>query len=352
MSSYLTTAQLEAMRKARIKNELLVGIKHLSVQLSMEYKNDVECYKCSNMVSTIFVEDQGVSGYDDDNEVDISSIQRDDDIKIDHEELDFSDLLQTIHKESSLETELNDWIKKADCRVILRKKDEEDRIRLLSILSEVVQDNSLDIEDKIKNVKMRVEAYLNSSYTPTQAEQQAISEEYFEYVALCQMLDVTPREKYPYRIHLEIDRMKAVLEKRANDEYIMETIHEIMSDLGCSNAEDAILDHVIGSKFKVDGHEVCDVFVGRDGAGIMFEPIVDASDKNVSNTERKSDIEHVCSLYKEIEDRAFERGILLNRVYLEPLSVQDCCTEEKVTSAKKKKKKSISQKLKMIGQED
>lgn len=93
------------------------------------------------------------------------------------------------------------------------------------------------------------------------------------------------------------------------------------------------------------------MFVGSDGSGIMFEPIVEISRNNVSTATIETDIGHVCSLYKEVEDRAFERGIVLNRVYLEPLTAQECCTEEKVSAQKKKKRKSISQKLKAIRQE-
>lgn len=352
MSSYYTTAQLEAMRKAKLKADLLAGIERLSVQLKQEYKNDVECCRSSNIVTSIFAEDEVLSGYDDDNEVDASNIYL---INVDdsceHEKLDFSALLAVAPKENILVTELNEWIEKADQRVILRKNDEEDRIRLLKILSEIVQDTSLDIEDKIKAVRMRVTAYIDSSYIPTETELREISEDYFEYVALCQMLDITPREKYPYRVRLEIARMKTVLEKRAQDEYIMETIQEIMTELGCNMREEAVLDHVNGRRFKVDGHEVCDVFVGSDGSGIMFEPIVETSNNNVSTVNIETDIGHVCSLYKKLEDRAFERGIVLNRVYLEPLTAQECCSEEKVSAQKKKKRKSISQKLKAIGQE-
>lgn len=352
MSSYYTTAQLEAMRKAKLKADLLAGIERLSVQLKQEYKNDVECCKGANIVTSVFAEDEVISGYDDENVVDSCNIYvSESEVSYEHEELDFSVLLSVVPKENILVSELNEWLAKADKRVILRKKDEEDRIRLLEVLGEIVQNEAMDIEDKIKAVRMRVSAYIDSSYIPTESEMDVISEEYFEYVALCQMLDVTPREKFPYRVRIEIERMKAVLEKRAQEEYVMETIQEIMTELGCSMRDEAVLDHVNGRRFKVNNHEICDVFVGSDGSGIMFEPIVDTSNKNTSNANIQSDIGHVCSLYKELEDRAFERGIVLNRVYLEPLTAQECCTEEKVSAQKKKKRKSISQKLKAIGQE-
>lgn len=352
MSSYYTTAQLEAMRKAKLKADLTAGIERLSTQLRQEYRNDIECCKSSNIYASIFAEDEVVSGYDDENVVDASNIYLNDVEEIkEHEELDFSVLLAVVPRENILVAELDEWLDKAEQRVILRKKDEEDRIRLLKVLGEIVQDASLDIEDKIKAVKMRVTAYIDSSYIPTDTELNEISEDYFEYVALCQMLDITPREKYPYRVRLEVARMKAVLEKRAQDEYIMETIQEIMTELGCNMRDEAVLDHVSGRRFRVDGHEICDVFVGSDGSGIMFEPIVENTDKNTSTANIENDISHVCSLYKELEDRAFERGIVLNRVYLEPLTAQECCTEEKVSAQKKKKRKSISQKLKAIGQE-
>ena len=68
--------------------------------------------------------------------------------------------------------------------------------------------------------------------------------------------------------------------------------------MGCQIKEDAILDHTLGQVFSVAGHPLCDVFVGNDGSGIMFEPI---GQSRGGSLEKKRQIEasanHVCSLY-------------------------------------------------------
>lgn len=353
MSSYYTTAQLEAMRKEKLKADLLSGIEKLATQLRTEYKNDVESCKSQNIVNSIFMEDEEISGCEEINVVDINFVNSSfASYNAEHDELDFSKLLIVNDIDNPLETELNAWISKIDNRIIFSEKDEQDRSRLMEVLGKIISDGQLDIEDKIKAVRMRVDAYLQGAYVLTDNDKNELTNEYFEYVALCQMLDLTPNEKYPYRIKKEITRMKNVLEKRTQDEYIMETVQNIMTELGCNLKEEAILDHVMGHKFSINRHEICDIFVGNDGSGIMFEPIVEANTKRtIEQRKIESDIGYVCSLYKELEDKAFEAGVILNRVYLETIDVQQCCSEEKVSVQKSKRKKSISQKLKMISQE-
>ena len=97
----------------------------------------------------------------------------------------------------------------------------------------------MDIEDKIRSIKMRVMSYLQGKQVLTVDEINKIRDRYYEYVALCQFLELTPTENTPYRVEQEIERMKAVVEKRKQTEYIMQVIQSIMEKMGCQIKEDA-----------------------------------------------------------------------------------------------------------------
>ena len=66
MSSYYTTAQLEAMRKARLKQDLADTIQRLKEQLQIKHENTVKVNSGSNIETTVVITDDAVSGSDED----------------------------------------------------------------------------------------------------------------------------------------------------------------------------------------------------------------------------------------------------------------------------------------------
>lgn len=356
MSSYYTTAELEAMRKAQLRKELDDSIMRLKEQLREEHTNSVQTTAGENIKQSVFVSDDSVSGYSTEsietgpvflNEKDKSTVQR--------EVLDLSDLL--ISKDTrptKLELELESWITKAYERPIITETDERDRARIVAELAKIVA-SSADIEDKIKSVKMRVKSYLQGATAVTDSEKEKMEERYYEYCALCEMLDISPDEKLPYRIEKEAARMKALLERRKQDEYVMAVIEEIMGELGCHAKNSAVLDHTEGQIYSVDGHPLCDVFIGNDGSGIMFEPV---GETKKCSLERKRQIENsansICSLYSTLEERAAEQGVILNRVYAEPAHIDEMCVQEDVaeSTARKKQRKATVQKQRVLNAEE
>lgn len=352
MSSSYSVAELEAMRKAKVLAELNEGIEKLKLRLQTSSNNDIEEIKRGNYAISVFSDEEVFERKVEANAVNEEDINSSFNLDTEYrEEIDFSKLLFAVARENVLLVDLKEWINKVENRGIYRKKDEVDRARLLKALEMIIQDQQMDVEEKIQGVKMRVESYLSHAYELTVAEQDEINRDYLHYVALCQMLDITPREKYPYRVRCEIDRMQSVLEKRAQNEYIMETIQDILTDMGCTLKGEAILDHVQGMTFSVNGNEICDVFVGNDGNGLMFEPIVQTKKESLTANDIQNDIGHVCSLYKEMEDRAFDKDIVFKHIYMDSVDAKQCCREERVTTQKKNKKKSISHKLKTLSQE-
>ena len=351
MSSYYTAAQLEAMRKEKIRKELADSIQRLSIQLQEKHENSVHISNSGNVEISVFVTDDTTSGSGENLSVAKESLTQSANIERTQQDgLDFSGLLISKHRVSKLEEELNSWIERIGERPIIIQSDEDARKRLKQELQRILN-QSVDIEDKIRSIKMRVMSYLQGKQVLTVDEINKIRDRYYEYVALCQFLDLTPTETTPYRVEQEIVRMATVVEKRKQTEYIMQVIQSIMEKMGCQVKEDAILDHTMGQVFSVEGHPLCDVFVGNDGSGIMFEPI---GRSRGGSLEKKRQIEasanHVCSLYAELEQQAAEMGVILSRVYLDPANVDTMCIQEDVSAQKseKKQRKGSVQKLKAM----
>ncbi len=356
MSSYYTTAQLEEMRKARLKQELDDSIQKLKEQLKVEYANNVQMNTSSNIEMSVFMTDDSTGGYNKSAVVSGDMLLGENkQSEISRDALDFSDLLFSAHKKPiKLELELDSWIKKVDERQIVSEKDEKDRTRLLAELAKTIQASAIDIEDKIRSVKMRVTSYLQGAARITKEDEEKMKSTYFEYCALCEMLEVKPTERLPYRVEKEVARITSVLEKRRQDEYVMGVIEEIMEDLGCHARNDAVLDHTVGQMYSVDGHPLCDVFIGNDGSGIMFEPVGESKGGSLEKQRQiESSANSICSLYATLEERVAEKGVILNRVYIEPAHIGEMCVQTDISerSVRKKQRKGTTQKQRALNSE-
>ncbi len=165
---------------------------------------------------------------------------------------------------------------------------------------------------------------------------------YLEYLALCELLREEPAEMLPSRMEEEVERMTGLLSKRREDEYVMAVIDEVMEELGCHPEEGAVLDHTEGQLYSVDGQPLCDVFVGNDGRGIMFEPVGGERADSLEKRRRLEEgVDKVCSLYSKVEQKALEKGVILSRVYMDPPEVDKMClrSDIKKTGTEKRHKK-------------
>lgn len=357
MSSYYTTAQLEAMRKALLKQELADSIQRLKEQLQTEHINSNHMTVGANNETTVVLEDYAVGGYSKNVVVTGAMLQTEEcQSSGKQEELDFSRFLCSVNKKSTkLEYELDFWVKKIDERPIVSERDERDRTRLVAEIAKMIHVSTTDIEDKIRAVKMRVSAYLQGATRVTVADKEKMESTYYEYCALCKILEIKPTERFPYRVEKEVVRMTAVLEKRRQNEYVMGVIESIMEELGCHAIDDAILDHTVGQMYSVDGHPLCDVFIGHDSTGIMFEPVGESKDGTLERQRQiESSANSICSLYTTLEERAVEKGVILKRVYIEPAHIQEMCVHSDIReiSDRKSQRRTSTQKQRALNSED
>ena len=354
MSSYYTTAQIEAMRKARLKAELLENIDKIRAQLLEMHQNDVVVFSATNLEITVTNDDEGVSGFT--SSIRIGNELRQERTVSSRTILDLSSLLKENHIfVSKLEQEIEKLVDAIDQRAMLTEQDAIDKERVLLETSKTLSNNKMDIEDKLKYLRMRIESYIQGGTLSSSVDYQKLENEYYYYCALCQLVGEKPVETLPEKVSNATKRLLGVAEKQKQDAYIMSTIEDIMSNLGCSIKDQVVLDHTEGELFSVEGHPLCDIFVGADGSGIMFEPVAQTTEGSLDQRRTlEASANSVCSMYDKIEELALERGVVLKRIYAEPASVSSMCAQNNLQASKKNKqqKKARTTKLKARTTED
>ena len=351
MSSGYSTAQLEAMRAAQLKKELQDNIRVVQNKIREDVPNITKASQAGNVVQTVFIEDDISGGVRLSLVVDALSIEapeltqseimESERAKKEREELDFSSLLSANsgRAPSRAELELDALIKSIDERPVITEKDAEDRKSLLAQVSMIMADEAADTQYKADFIGMRVRNYLMGARKLTRDDEERIEADFYEYCALCALLGMNPVEKIPYRVEKEIKRMTAVLEKRMQNEYIMDVLDEIMEDLGCHVKEEAVMGDGTGQLYSVDGSPLCDVFVAPDRSGIMFEPVAESRGSSLDQRRRtESDAQRICSLYDEIERRAAEKGVILTRVFRDPANIEEIYVQSDISEHKGKRK--------------
>lgn len=346
MSSCSMKVDLEAERKARIRAEIKARImesaRQIKTQLQSSHENNPYAVFANNIQTKVHISDDSTSGYSRESVVSEKSLQDEEDsADTKRDEFDFSSLMHSVQNNpTKLELELDSWVRKVKERKVASSKANENKVRVLTEISKIIQSSTMDIEDKIKSVKMRASTYLREDTAISDFDNNRMQSNYLEYCAMCEMLGVKPTEKLADRVEKEVERMKDVLYRRKQDEYAMGVIEEILEDLGCHVKDDAVLDNTVGQMYSVDGYPLCDVFVGNDSSGIMFEPIGDSRGGSLEHKRRvESSANHVCSLYDVLEKRAAEKGVILKRVYSDPARIDEMCMQSDITERKASKKR-------------
>jgi len=340
MSSYYTSAQLEAMRVAKLKKDLENSILQVKEQLQEEHANSVQLTRSDNIIITVTADDSGASGYSVSkmNSIDIQkhTISSSGRRKVE----DFSSLLEIGNqKKTKLESILNDEIAKIGERTLLTEDDYDAFRRVQSETERIRNNKEMNIEDRIGLIRMHVQSFLQGARPLSEVDKKMLESDYYRYCAMCKLAGEEAIEKAPYRIESEIRRLSALLEKREQEEYISAALQEIMTELGCTLKDNVVMDHVEGQLFKLEGQPLCDVFVGIDGSGIMFEPIAETRTGSTDKIRHiESSANKICSMYEKVEELAAKKGIILRRVYLEPASIESICTQSDVSESNKKKK--------------
>ena len=326
MSSYYTTAQLEEMRRARLRQELEDNLRQmkerLRERLEAPAESRVERTTAEKIVLTAVDRDAGTSGYRIDSEIgagESGTVPAEA-----RREVDLSALLDwDAERAQRAEGPFDKLLAQVEERAVLTEEDRRARERIVSELKALAARSGENEEDRLAEASWRLKIYLRAGTPAAQVDRAAAEERLLEYRALCRLAEAVPTASMPGEVEKECARLTALLEKRRQDAYIMDTLTELMGELGCSVVGETVLDHTEGQLFSVDGHPLCDVFMGADASGILFEPVAESREGSL---DRRRQIERsansICAMYGELEALAAQRGIILRRVYQDPAELE------------------------------
>lgn len=330
MSSYYTTAQLEEIQRARLRQELEEELRQLREQLSAPVEDRVERTGMGGFVLTVAEGENGESGYRLDSR--IGGGEHATAGAGERRKMDFSLLLKLDQEwQQRQDSRFQALLTQVEERAVLTEEDRRARERILAELKELAGQSREGMEERLAEASWRLKLYLQAGTPAAQLDRAAEEERMLEYRALCCLAEITPVASLPAEVERECARLGALLEKRRQDAYIMNNLTEIMEEMGCSVVGETMLYHTGGQLFSVAGAPLCDVFVGANESGIMFEPVAESREGSL---ERRRQIErsanNICAMYAELEERAARRGIMLRRVYQDPAVLERICARDDV----------------------
>lgn len=216
---------------------------------------------------------------------------------------------------------------------ILNLKNEE--------VENLIKDNQLPIEYKISQIK----DYIKEIYEkePGFIEEENLNKKreedynskYALYEIICKNLniekelvkteDITSINKEILLIEEEIDRLKKVLAEKEEYNYIVDSINEIMIELGYNVISSDIMKKVnrtiVDNIYEFDDKSVLNVFTSDNGT-IMFEVTGISNEKkeptSLDKLKIKESMDNFCNKYSLIKEKLAERGILFGKENLKP----------------------------------
>ena len=336
MSSYITAAQLEKQRKDALRKRLNESVNSLKNKISEISSNDTGVNVSYGTVHTTVITDEVSDGVLLSGEIGGSLIEGTD--MRERETMDFSSLLSYGKQKETKATVLQESVKRIEKRAVLYLRDKKDREEIERAVKQIIENPNIDIDSKIERVNLRIDNYLHAGTLVEDVDNEFVESRIKEYMALCQMLGVAANETLLEIIEQKCVSMKQELQKREEDQYIADTINDIMTELGCKSKGTSVLQQIQGEMYEISDCEHCEVFIGKQGNNILFEPIIETREGS-ENYKRsvQLDIVSVCSLYDEIERRAAERGVILKKVYFEAISVETATVNEQTENKSVKK---------------
>lgn len=334
MSSY-SIAQLAAMERERIRENIKKSIDIISgsdnaptIKHGISYESD-----------SSDLGDSGAVDYSSDlnNSILVNSsgqISR---------RVDLSVLLNDAYKDDFVIQidELKNLIKEIQSKV----KDTEKVNNLISWVNKILVNDSVDIEDKIKQIKRRLDGFLSINSAD-------ITSNYYEettYKELCRRLGVEAKELPNTSMRMEIDRLFEQLCYQEERKYIRESIDEIMLELGLTIDSECVLDETDGFLYDMSDIKTCKLFVSADGSGLMLDAVAIKDESTSSSNEIENDAGNVCKLKAQIVKKAAERGIILKtEVEIEPnyseMSKESNVKKKKESDDDKRRRKTTKEK--------
>ena len=335
MSSY-SVAQLAAMERERIRENIIKSISIIknadrtpSIKHGLNYSTDSSDYgETGAIIDSIYVKDDSFINSD----------------GIVSQRLDLSALLNDTNTDAfknKIEELMN------SIKSIQNNYNNINSVnRLINWVNGIIDNESIDIEDKIKQIQRRVDGFVS---TNEKNEKISSIDEENTYFELCKRLGIEAKRIPHEKLNSENDRLFEKIYQIEERNYIRNSINEIMLEIGLEIDGECVLNESEGYLYDMPSINTCKLFVSADGSGLMLDAVAIKDESTTSKAEIESDAGNVCKLKDVIVKKALDKGIILKtEVEIKPdyneMSKGNDVNKNLISDAYNRRKKSKNEK--------
>ena len=324
-------AELEAMRKAKMRTEIDGMISKLVTQKSKENEKK---WGYSNLIV-----DDSKDDFTLDLKIDMSvSINKEQKNDAECDEEKYVDISSLVFS--------NDLYKKKIENLINEIKETEVRIPLMNIKEELLgtverylegQNTDKDVLDICREMIIN---YIK--------EEKRYNILFDRYIVLCDILDIVPNDDISLeKLEKIIQEYEYIIQKQKEREYILSATIETLKELGYKIEKSFVLQEVDEENLKgflLDNEELIGsrLFIGMDGDGLVLETMLDDVSEGVSAAMATESAKQTCSHKKQVSNILKEKGVF---VEIDDDSEPDLQQMYKLSSYEKREKDSQDNRL-------
>lgn len=302
---------LKEIERLRINKELLTEINDLSKQIAAEHKKQLEReaqQKKEAEIKRIAEEKLRI-------EQELKAKAQEEEAKTSLLETIFN-AIENVYNESYVSDEIKAKVEK------LKEKAENISTQDLQYIKNF---NNIELTTTLKNLSQEIDNRKNFIDN--------FNEKYTEYVVLCESLNLEPKQfslnkDSLYYIESEIVRLDELSQKQAEDNFIKQSITEVMNEMGyqvIGDAKDTVDDYLSNAIYQFDENTAIALTLDTNGNISMEIGSLDDCDRDPDAKEAaqlKADMDVFCSKHKEFKERLTKKGINLKFVHELPSSVE------------------------------
>jgi len=254
--------------------------------------------------------------------------------------IDWSNLLDAFEAETSDKVKKLTYAQEISAQLATAVLESDDDIKaqneFVSYLNELLNDDELDYE-YFKDLIDRRFGSLKKKISMLEPED--VTEELFEYYALCELLGEKPKKIKKENIKAESKRLLERYTEKKKEDYVYQNLMEVFAELNMSVVDEMELDGLLGHRVVDESLPDCSIFMSMDGEGIVFETVAEVENPDSLSSDKKAMMEEsahkVCQKHLMVIRKMQERGIFLR---IE-------CEEKPKAERMRKIKKSNSRKI-------
>ena len=230
--------------------------------------------------------------------------------------IDWSNLLDVFEAETSDKVKKITYAQSISAQLATSVLETEEDIKaqndFVTYLNELLTDEELDydyfktlIDGRFASLKKKI-ALL---------EPEDITEELFEYYALCELTGTKPKKLKKESLKAENQKLLQQYTDKKKEDYVYQNLMEVFAELDMSVVDEMELDGLLGHKVVDAALPDFSIFMSLDSGGIVFETVAEVESTDSISSDKNALIEEsahkICQKHLMVIRKMQERGISL-----------------------------------------